>query len=196
MVKQLALTGAEPSMVLIACHARANPNDGLRSGLFFSAPSDDQPDVSIADLLGIEITQCALILLSACETSLKEARDPPDECLSLANAFLAAGAAAAIGTQWAANDVASALWTAQFLSRTRENEGDALRSACTASRWIRDSLIEEKTALLESCQEALPNGHEETLRKDFTHPFFWANHKFYGASLPSLGPTSFSRQQR
>jgi CHAT domain-containing protein len=98
--------------------------------------------------------------------------------------FLAAGATAAIGTQWVANDVSAALWTAKFLCAIREQSHDVLESACSTSRWIKQSSLQEKKALLESCPDRLPEQLEGLLAKDFTQPFFWANHKFCGASLP------------
>lgn len=183
--RALAISDHEPSMLLLSCHAVARPNDGLRSGLYFSTSHQDEPDLTIADLLGLELSNCGLVLLSACETSLKEVDDCADECLSLSNVFLAAGATAAIGTQWAANDISAALWTARFLCASREHSHDVLEWACSTSRWIRQSSLHEKKALLESCRNRLPDQFERLLDKDFTHPFFWANHKFCGAALPA-----------
>jgi tetratricopeptide (TPR) repeat protein len=181
---QLASCGSSPSMFLLSCHAFARQDDALRSGLYWSARADGTADLTLADLLGMDLPHSALVLLSACETSLSEVDNPCDECLSLANAFLAIGAVAAIGTQWAANDVASALWTARFFLNIHNCSNDYLDAANEASRWIRDSSLDDKVQLLKSCPAALPEGFERSLEKDFNHPFFWANHKFYGPSFP------------
>jgi CHAT domain-containing protein len=172
----------ETSMLLISCHAESHTREALRSGLFFK-PQSVQPDYPLVNLLGADLPRLPLVLLNACETSLAEFHDPADECLSLANAFIAAGAGAVIGTQWEASDVAAALWCARFLQHFSSGRGDALGASSAASRWIRDSPVSEKKRFLELHPLTLPHHYLEDLDQDFGHPYFWANHRFHGVGV-------------
>jgi CHAT domain-containing protein len=170
------------SILLISCHAESHTREALRSGLFFK-PQSVQPDYPLVNLLGTDLPRLPLVLLNACETSLAEFHDPADECLSLANAFIAAGAGAVIGTQWEASDVAAALWCARFLQHFSSGRGDALGASSAASRWIRDSPVSEKKRFLELHPLTLPHHYLEDLDQDFGHPYFWANHRFHGVGV-------------
>ncbi|AUG76296.1 CHAT domain-containing protein [Kitasatospora sp. MMS16-BH015] len=77
-----------------------------------------------------------LVVLSACETDLST-RDH-DEALTLATAFLAAGAKDVVGSRWTTRDSASALMMAVFhhhLTAHGRSPADALQAA---QRWMLD----------------------------------------------------------
>jgi CHAT domain-containing protein/tetratricopeptide (TPR) repeat protein len=198
--RKLLKAGMAGSALVVSCHAKSHTTDALRSGLFFKerrqwealltwnrflkskSREPDEPDFPLVEVLGADLAGCPLVLLNACETSLADFHDAADECLSLANAFIAAGAAAAIGTSWRAADVAAALWFARFLQQFRNGQPDALRAASAASQWIRDSDMDEKKRALEAHAHELVDGYVEDLAHDFSRPFFWASHKFHGVS--------------
>lgn len=179
-IRRLLSRPVSGSAVLFSCHAESHTTDALRSGLFLKPHTHELPDYSLAELLGVNLSGCPLVVLGACETSLAEFHDPADECLNLANAFVAAGAAGVVGTQWEANDVAAALWCGYFLHQLRDGSADPFCAACAASRWVRDSDNAEKTELFEAHPRLLPPAYREDLKQDFWHPYFWANHKFHG----------------
>lgn len=95
------LDGDQPlSVVHLACHGRAEPDDPARSGLELA----DGP-LTVADLLERRPTAplpLDTVVLAACSTNVCGAEY--DEAFSLATAFLAAGARSTVGSLWAVPD--------------------------------------------------------------------------------------------
>jgi CHAT domain-containing protein len=170
------------AVTLFSCHAKAHAQDALRSGFFLTGRSE--PSSSLGALLRIRTENRKLVVLNSCESSLSEIGDPADECLSLANAFLATGTEAVVGTQWRAGALSAALWCAYFLYQLKTNREDALRTACLSSIWLRDT---SSASIAEFSKRLLTEYRiEETAFRQFDGSELsnWANHKFYGAALP------------
>ena len=184
-IKQVIEASNGPAVAIFSCHAKAHAQDPLKSGLF--QPNSDGPCVSLGALLRIKTDLCRLVVLNACETALAEIDDPADECLSSANAFLATGAGAVVGTLWPADALSAALWCAHFLEAVHARSCDALSAACSASIWLRDSTAEARIALLQKCPISTTIDRHAVESMDFTHPFNWANHKYHGASRSFSG---------
>jgi tetratricopeptide (TPR) repeat protein len=164
------------------CHAKAEMQNPMKSGLFQS--QSERPWLSLESLLGMRTNPFEIVLLNACETALADIDDPADECLSLANAFLATGTGSVVGTQWVADASASALWCAHFLELLHDRPYDPLRAACATSIWLRDSEVKTRLSLLQKVPASNIIDRRTIEMMDFKHPFNWANHKYYGASQP------------
>ncbi|MBO1416198.1 CHAT domain-containing protein [Streptomyces sp. FH025] len=140
---------AEPVAVLhIASHGTAGVRPTV-SALNLALPPggspvpDGAPDagmLTVSRLLdrpsGAAAPAGPLVVLSACETDLST-RDH-DEALTLATAFLAAGAKDVVGSRWTARDGATALMMAVFHHRLAvhgRSPADALQDA---QRWMLD----------------------------------------------------------
>jgi tetratricopeptide (TPR) repeat protein len=182
---QTSLSLKAESVALFSCHAKSNTTDALKSGFYLYRKHGEEPDFTFPQLLTLRTPSPRLAILSACETSLAEKSDPADECLSLANGFLARGVGGVVGTQWLGNDLACALWTGKFFEQYRKRPWDPLRCACFASRWVRDSNRQEKENSLERYKGYLPENYALYLLDSFSLPCDWASHRFSGASLPS-----------
>jgi CHAT domain-containing protein len=96
--------------------------------------------------------ECSLATLSACHTGTG-AVAPGDEILGLVRGFLHAGARAVLVSQWAAHDAATAALMRLFYEKMGAGSGRA-------------------AALREA---------QQTVRKRWTHPFYWAVFAIVGA---------------
>ncbi|MGW2545681.1 CHAT domain-containing protein, partial [Kitasatospora sp. NPDC001574] len=126
------------------------PTDAPDAGMLTVTRLLDRPAATGAVRAG------PLVVLSACETDLST-RDH-DEALTLATAFLAAGAKDVVGSRWTTRDGASALMMAVFhhhVAVTGLSPADALRAA---QLWMLDPRREPPESL----------GGE--LRREAAHP--------------------------
>jgi CHAT domain-containing protein len=108
----------------LACHGL------FRSGNpMFSALKLHDGWLLAADAVGLDLDG-ALVALSACESGRSEVMGG-DEILGLARAFLGAGAATLVVSQWLAQDATTAELMAGWYERLKEGErpGAALRAA-------------------------------------------------------------------
>lgn len=127
-----------PSLLHFACHADVNAAAPEESHLLLAR---DQPLLVKAILRQVRGRRPGapggVVDLAACRTDLAAA--DYDEALTLATAFLAAGAATVIGTRWEVPDGRSAVLMFmyhRFLAQERESPRDALRRA---QLWMLDS---------------------------------------------------------
>ncbi|WP_404868318.1 CHAT domain-containing protein [Kitasatospora griseola] len=146
------LPGAEPDRPVSLLHIASHGSAGLRptvSALNLAVPPDSPavppgtPDagmLTVSRLLdrrdGASASAGPLVVLSACETDLST-RDH-DQALTLATAFLAAGATDVLASRWTARDSASALMMAvfhHFRAKHGSSPADALQAA---QRWMLD----------------------------------------------------------
>lgn len=158
--------------------------------------------------LSLDLSQCRLVTLSACESGNTDL-GIPDEFLGLPAAFLRAGAAAVIGTTWRVDDVATMLLMQKLyegLVRDGLSPAGALRGA---QCWLRDvtneSLARHYRSMRDSGNPPLAAiALERELRRHalgspkerpFSHPYFWAAFVVYG-SQPWSDPAPLSQPRR
>ncbi len=93
----------------LATHTRLAPGDPLSSALLLTPDEGTGDDglLTVRDILALPL-DCELAVLSACETAVPEGADGL-EFLSLARAFLIAGADAVAATFWRTSDIATAI---------------------------------------------------------------------------------------
>ena len=99
----------------LATHTRLVPGDPLSSALLLTpaegedgaTPANDDGLLTVREILALPL-ECELAVLSACETAVPEGADGL-EFLSLARAFLFAGADAVAATFWRTSDIATAI---------------------------------------------------------------------------------------
>jgi CHAT domain-containing protein len=96
------------SVIHFACHGRSDDAEPLRSGLLLA-----DGEFTMRDVLSTKLRPGSLVILSACQTAV---HDPsvPDEALSLAAGFLAAGAATVVASLWPVPDDPTALLMTEF----------------------------------------------------------------------------------
>lgn len=183
-----AVRGAQT--IHFACHADSFPDRPHESRLVFA----DGNALSLEELAGLDLGECRLTVLSACETGVI-GTEMPDEVVSLASATLLAGSAGVVASLWAAGDVSTSLLMARMyeaLEIPGTTPSHALRQG---QLWLRDTTNQVKLDYVRSlkdssgetillhCEEQLSalvdGGHGD--RRSFEEPISWATYAFWGA---------------
>jgi CHAT domain-containing protein len=122
----------QANIIHIASHAHFEPAAPLASWIALATPSGDDDLLTAVDILTLSLS-ANLVTLSACETgSVKgEGVTLGDDPLSLARAFLAAGARSVVASYWPVNDAATTQFMLSFYGHIRAGSGaaEALRAA-------------------------------------------------------------------
>ena len=69
--------------------------------------------LTLAEIFGLQLKQCRLVVLSACETALIDTQNRSDY-IGLPTGFLYAGAMGTLASLWAVNDLSTALMMVKF----------------------------------------------------------------------------------
>lgn len=162
----LETAGRHASLIHIAAHGRFRPDAPL-----FSAIELADGPLTTADIYGLEL-RAGLVTLSACETGRAQLGGG-DELVGLARAFLYAGAASVLVSQWRVHDVTTAELMADFCRELRRGAG---------------------------CAEALRRAQIRALSAEMPqngqgHPFLWAGFQIIGAGGPLLKLRRISRRR-
>jgi hypothetical protein len=113
----------------------------------------------------------ALVVLAACTSDLALA--DYDEALTLASAFVAAGATGAIGARWAVNDRFTPLLMFMFHRHLVRNPGDGPAAALRAAQlWMLDPRRE--------IPPEMPPQLGKQIKSAIGHPFAWAAFTYNG----------------
>ena len=128
----------------------------------------------------LNLPNCRLVTLSACETGLTDTTKQSDDCIGLATGFLYAGSQGVVSSLWSVDDFA----TAYLMIKCYENlaTADMAIAINTAQIWLRDAtqskLLEWIGELkLDSESTQLIKGFLESYdpdEKPFEIPFYWA----------------------
>ena len=180
-----ALPGA--AVAHFACHGSAAVSpQALDSSLYFA---NDEP-LTGADLLELGPLAARLVVASACETGISPGYETVDEALSLSTVLLGAGAAGAIASLWAVDDLATALLMSRFYEELVAGAAPttALRAAML---WLRD-LDPQQAAAYARERPTLRDYHDRTealvrsadhsgVQRPFHAPSLWAAFVLNGA---------------
>ncbi|NUO01163.1 MAG: CHAT domain-containing protein [Saprospiraceae bacterium] len=114
----------------LATHAQANTTAGNFSFVVLSDGNNGYDSLFVKDLYLLDLTAASMVVLSACETA-DGALYKGEGVVSLARAFLYAGARSVLTTFWSINDIANKrLMTAFFENlKTGAGKAEALRQA-------------------------------------------------------------------
>ncbi|GAB4304176.1 MAG: hypothetical protein Fur0025_45800 [Oscillatoriaceae cyanobacterium] len=192
-----------------SCHGYFNFEDALKSALILAKseftpppPSEDQSryiplrngkllDLSkcltIEDILRLDLSNCRLVTLSACETGITDFTSTSDEYIGLPSGFILAGSQNVVCSLWAVNDLSTALLMIRFYQNVKQGETVTL-ALKHAQIWLRDATAE---ALQQwSSQLNLRPTYRQQLRrfstmeataKPFASPYYWAGFCAIGA---------------
>ena len=97
------------AVVHLACHARADPDDPMRSSI--TVGTDE--DLTVGDLTSLDTTRLSLVVAPACQSAAASAH-APDELLGVAHALIHGGARTVVASLWDADDAATALVISRF----------------------------------------------------------------------------------
>ena len=173
----------------LATHALLDPASPLDSAVVLSMPPQPAPDndgfLKAWEVFGLDLRGCDLVTLSACETAKGEVLSG-EGVIGLTRAFLYAGAASVLCTQWSMADESTAALMVRFYEHYRG--GDPKDVALQkAMQEIRTGRTADGTLL--ELPEGFSGWHEE-----WSQPYYWApfvlvgEYQQTGATAPTLTP--------
>jgi CHAT domain-containing protein/tetratricopeptide (TPR) repeat protein len=157
---QLRSEAAGCRILHLAAHGDFRPDNPLFSGLALAGGW-----LTTLDIFGLSL-KASLVTLSACQTG-RNVVGGGDELLGLMRAFLSAGAASLVLSQWAVEDRSTAQLMTTFYAKLAEgwSKGAALR--CAQLQFIESQ-----------------NSTGDTAANQYAHPYFWAPFFLVGDAGP------------
>ena len=167
---------------------RQRKNEAERENFTSYQVTDDQSIdlqrcLTLTDLVSLNLQNCHLVTLSACESGFTDFRALSDEYMGLPSGFLIAGAPTVVCSLWIVNDLSTALLMYRFYQNLNAG-GVIVRSLNQAQRWLRNLT----KADLEAWIADHPRFLDPSMRLDlsrrlyplsmdaqpFKSPFYWA----------------------
>ncbi len=129
----------------------------------------------------LELPQCNLVTLSACETGLTDSTAMTDEYIGLPSGFLYAGSMSVVSTLWKVDDFATAIFMIKFYQELQPQKSVAVALNATQN-WMRAVTREDFMVWIESLKldETSIEKAKEWLSFDtsnkppFRKPKYWA----------------------
>jgi CHAT domain-containing protein len=188
-----------------SCHGYFNGSEPRKSALILanaelnSAPT--QPDaesylslenggvldlnkcLTLDSIFTLNLEQCRLVTLSACETGLIDFHNTSDEYIGLPSGFLYAGASSVVSSLWTVNDLSTAFLMICFYQNLQKGltVGLALNQAQlwlkdltkgALEAWIEENQLQLKPAIRMNLRRRLYRLEDNA--KPFELPFYWA----------------------
>ncbi|MEG4808575.1 CHAT domain-containing protein [Microcoleus sp. F8-D3] len=129
----------------------------------------------------LQLPQCSLVTLSACETGLTDSTAMTDEYIGLPSGFLYAGSMNVVSSLWAVDDFATAILMIKFYQELPDADSVAL-ALNAAQNWMRGVSIEdfrvwvELLNLDEKSRQSVKDwlSYIPKAKQPFVHPKYWA----------------------
>ncbi len=142
--------------------------------------------LTLGDIFELDLRQCRLVTLSACETAMTEINSNSDEYISLPSGFLFAGASNVVASQWTVNDLSTAILMIKFYQLHKIEGLPVAKAMNEAQKWLRDGTqqvfwswteqlknhLKLKQNLIEEIQAYLEDFDPE--EQPFNELFYWA----------------------
>jgi tetratricopeptide (TPR) repeat protein len=180
------------SYLHLACHGRFDRRHPHESGLRLSGNETLTIPEIVADL---DLRNCRLALLSACETGVVDVENAPDEAIGQVAAFQEAGARCVAASLWAVEDISTSLLVGEFY-RQHLKQGlrpaEAMRASALWLRGLSSGTLREVLAsakcrlrgfaqLSDELQGISPIETQlNAAVKPFESPFYWAPFGVWG----------------
>jgi len=179
-----------PHCVHFSCHGYFNFEKPLLSELHLAdchitienSPAIDLTKcLTLVEIFTLDLSQCRLVTLSACETGLIDLTSLSDEYIGLPNGFLVVGSPSVVSSLWKVNDLSTALLMIKFYQNLKSSSTVPL-ALNQAQTWLRDTTKEQ----LQQWASQLPLDDEQELQLDtffyklqsnskpFESPYHWA----------------------
>jgi CHAT domain-containing protein len=166
---------------LILADAPVEPVKQHHAGLPNGEVHDLENYFTLAEIYSLNLEQCRLVTLSACETGLIDFTNPSDEYIGFPGAFLCAGSASVVSPLWSINDLSTALLMIKFYQNLKSGSTVAL-ALNTAQIWLRDVTVAELQTWASHLKldKNLTQQIEQSLdwfdsnEKPFQEPYYWA----------------------
>ena len=126
----------------LACHGEADPSDPLRSKILLQ---DWGPKpLRVAFIMRMDMENCQLAYLSACETAVNKDEELAEEGLHISGAFQMAGVPNTVATWWEINDQEAVAVAEGFYGRLKDEGGRV--DVGRAAGALRGALMEMRDA--------------------------------------------------
>jgi CHAT domain-containing protein len=170
--------------VHFACHGIFDLESPLRSALVLAGVDlkalELERCLTLGEIFGLNLSQCRLVALSACETGLTDPTSLSDEYIGLPSGFLYAGSPSVVSSLWTISDISTAFLVAKFYQNLQQGSSVAV-ALNQAQRWLRDGTGDELQQWMEEQQLPLNPTLKISLarrfrqnRQPFQSPFYWA----------------------
>ncbi|MCC3446297.1 MAG: CHAT domain-containing protein [Oscillatoriales cyanobacterium] len=123
------------------CHGKFEPDSPLESSLVFA----NKERLTLLEILNLDLNQCRLVTLSACETGLTKSKTS-DEYIGLPFGFLLAGSPSIVSTLWEVDQVTSTLLLMRFYENLESMS--TVTALNEAQQWLRNMTSEGLEVLL------------------------------------------------
>ncbi|QSJ16451.1 tetratricopeptide repeat protein [Nostoc sp. UHCC 0702] len=108
------------------------------SSRYLELPDGNKLDLekclTLVDIFNLNLPQCRLVTLSACETALTKSTTS-DEYIGLASGFLKAGSSSVVSSLWSVDDFATTLLMIRFYDNLHSLP--VAQALCQAQQWLR-----------------------------------------------------------
>ncbi|NEP78156.1 MAG: CHAT domain-containing protein, partial [Okeania sp. SIO3B3] len=139
-----------------SCHGYFNINSPLESSLLLANAETKTENLTLAEVFELNLSQCRLVTLSACETGLTDFRDLSDEYISFPSSFIYAGSSNVVSSLWSPDDLSTALLMIKFYQNLKSypelGEGSIAIALRDAQMWLRNLTSKEGEEFLEKFQ--------------------------------------------
>ncbi|WP_414580784.1 CHAT domain-containing protein [Scytonema sp. PCC 10023] len=139
--------------------------------------------LTLEDILSLNLDQCRLVTLSACETGLVDFNSVSDEYIGLPSGFLYAGSPSVVSSLWAVEDMSTAFLMIKFYENLQKFSSIAMALG-QAQIWLRDVTISQLRQWIQERNLSLDNRLETFLqnyfskhhsrKRIFANPYYWA----------------------
>jgi CHAT domain-containing protein len=139
--------------------------------------------LTLGEILNLDLRQCCLVTLSACESGLIDFTSKSDEYIGFPSGFLLAGTSSVVSSLWAVNDISTSFLMIRFYENLQSKTSVAT-ALCQAQLWLRDTTIAELKLWIDQKQLPLNRTQKMALHrmfdmfqdnsKPFQDPFYWA----------------------
>jgi CHAT domain-containing protein len=92
--------------------------------------------LTLGEIFQLDLRQCRLVTLSACETGLTDFRSVGDEYIGLPSGFLYAGSSNVVSSLWSVSDISTSFLMIKFYQNLQETDSVAI-ALNQAQRWLR-----------------------------------------------------------
>ncbi|MDJ0619501.1 MAG: CHAT domain-containing protein [Calothrix sp. MO_192.B10] len=164
------------------------PEDELAPSRWLQIDDDKAINVekclTLEDIFQLNLANCRLVTLSACETAFTDYSNTSDEYISLSSGFIAAGANSIISTLWAVEDFATALFTIKLYENLYNCPTNISLALHQTQVWLRQVTQQELIAWIRGKQEMKPQHRDKVIQRleknyrpeqqPFKQPYFWA----------------------
>ncbi|GFZ98704.1 CHAT domain-containing protein [Okeania sp. KiyG1] len=166
-----------------SCHGYFNINSPLESSLLLANAETKTENLTLAEVFELNLSQCRLVTLSACETGLTDFTDLSDEYISFPSSFIYAGSSNVVSSLWKVSDLPTTFLLIKFYQNLHQNFTVSV-ALNKAQIWLRNITKKELLEWIENNQLPI----DVTLRRDlkyqlrqlsdndqpFKDPFYWA----------------------